>query len=475
MQNEKEFEVLMNLLNLKRSDIMKLSATNNVGKHKIYIQLVPRDCSCPHCQSNHKKIKDYSNVTIRHALVLDANHEIILRKRRYVCFDCGKTFSEPNPFTSDGSSISIRTEIAIMRDLKDPSVTYSRLAKKYNMSTTQVMHIFDKYIHYARNTLPKNLCIDEVYISPSSDYKYACIIYDYDSRKVVDIIKGRRKGDLMAYFSNIPQCERDKVLHSTADMWDTYREISNKYLVNCVHSVDSFHVVKAINEKLNSKRCQVMNRYKGIINNSNASISERKEAQKYYYLYKNFYRLLLSNYSSLKKYEKRFNKVFQRYLDTDDLIDLMLNTNQALRTLYTLKETYIRFNSDPKVIQSNAAEKLDNIINQFCLAAVEVDGLACCAEIANMLTNWRLEIISSFPVNEGEQRYHNGIAESCNAIIKKMIIASNGITNFERFRNRVLYIMDSSDSFVHRDYTITKQPNITVIQHNKKKKSEGEQ
>lgn len=458
-----EESVLLSLLNLKKTDIESINATKKADKTIFLVKLNPRDCSCPNCHSKEKNIKGYYNTTIRHAIALDQQSQIILNKRRYKCQDCGTTYSEPNPFVSNCASISSRTEISIMRDLKDPSITYSYLARKHNISATQVIRIFDKYISYGRNTLPTNLSIDEVYISPSSNYKYACILYDYDTHKIVDIIAGRRKADLDAYFSNIPKTERDKVLHTTADMWDTYRDASLKYFPNAVHSVDSFHVIKLINEKLNSKRVQVMNRYKGIVSNKNSTKSERNEASRYYYLYKNFHKLLLASYANLEIREKRYNRVWQKSLDTNDLIDLMLDDEPALLKLWELKEEYLRFNSDTMVTQQNAPEKLDEIINHFTKAAIDVDGLNCCSEIAGTLTKWRQEIINSFPKSLGDKRYHNGIAESCNAIIKKVIIASNGITNFKRFRNRMLYCMDPSSGYTHVDRKVAKLPNITTI------------
>lgn len=459
--------VLLDLLNLKPTMVHRITSTKKDTEMFIMVTLNPTQCTCPYCNGVKKTVKDYSNVKIRNALVLNEKCIIMLRKRRYKCLECGKTYVEENPFTSNRSSISYRTKIAIMNDLKDPNITYSFVAKRYNISTTEVIRIFDGFINYGRNKLPTNLCIDECYIAPNSQYSYACILYDYDTRKIVDVIKGRQKMTLMSYFSNIPQSERDEVKHVISDMWESYREVGKKYFRNCVYSCDSFHVVKEINTKLNNMRCRIMNKHKTNKSNYNISKSERKKAEKYYYLYKHFHKLLLSNYNNLELYEPRYNKMFNKKLDTNDLINLMLEDEPALAELYYLKEEYVRFNSDAEVTQENAGSQLDDIINNFKLAAIEFKNYDCFMQIANTLTNWREEIIYSFPEVIGGTRYHNGIAESCNAQIKKMIISANGITNFDRFRNRILYVMESSNKYTHVEKEPARRLNIIEIPRKK--------
>lgn len=55
-----------------------------------------------------------------------------------------------------------------------------------------------------------------------------------------------------------------------------------------------------------------------------------------------------------------------------------------------------------------------------------------------MLQTWRVEIKNSFIRSNG-RRVSNGPIESTNSKIKTIIKASNGIRDFERLRNKIIY------------------------------------
>lgn len=61
------------------------------------------------------------------------------------------------------------------------------------------------------------------------------------------------------------------------------------------------------------------------------------------------------------------------------------------------------------------------------------------------LKNWIQEIITSFNKVDG-RRISNGSIESVNARIKLIKYSSNGYTNFEIFRKRVLYSLNDTSS-----------------------------
>lgn len=62
-------------------------------------------------------------------------------------------------------------------------------------------------------------------------------------------------------------------------------------------------------------------------------------------------------------------------------------------------------------------------------------------EFRETLNHWYEEIITSFIRVDGK-RLSNGIMESRNGIAKKIKNNANGYYNFERYRNRCLYVMN---------------------------------
>ena len=82
-------------------------------------------------------------------------------------------------------------------------------------------------------------------------------------------------------------------------------------------------------------------------------------------------------------------------------------------------------------------------------------------KFSNNLINWKQEIINSFTIvgteykveaDKGQvvvcnKKVNNAIIENRNKIIKCIKNNANGYTNWSRFRNRVMYVLDSNATF----------------------------
>ena len=116
-----------------------------------------------------------------------------------------------NPFTFRKKRISAATIYSVLADLKNPNETFKSVGERYHLSTSSVINIFHRYINTPRATLPAVLSIDEVYVPTSDRNKYLCILMDFKSMKIVDVLESRQKQFLSNYFHDIPLNERDNV------------------------------------------------------------------------------------------------------------------------------------------------------------------------------------------------------------------------------------------------------------------------
>ena len=66
--------------------------------------------------------------------------------------------------------------------------------------------------------------------------------------------------------------------------------------------------------------------------------------------------------------------------------------------------------------------------------------------IIQMLINWKEYIINSFNIVDG-RRISNGPIEGFNSNFKKMMNVANGLYNFARFRNRLMYCYNKPNCF----------------------------
>ena len=63
-----------------------------------------------------------------------------------------------------------------------------------------------------------------------------------------------------------------------------------------------------------------------------------------------------------------------------------------------------------------------------------------------MLANWKKEIVNSFIIFDGK-RINNSYIESRNKQIASLMYNANGLSNFKRTRNRLMYCINKNDSY----------------------------
>lgn len=69
---------------------------------------------------------------------------------------------ENNPIAYKNSNMTRTAVITILDELKPYTATYSQVGRRFGISTTQVINLFDKYVRVKRKQLPRVLLIEEV-------------------------------------------------------------------------------------------------------------------------------------------------------------------------------------------------------------------------------------------------------------------------------------------------------------------------
>ena len=417
------------LFNLKPSDIEGAEILSINGETVIAITLKQKLTPCPHCGSPSKIVHDYYQCSVKHPLLTDRNISLLYNKRRYFCPICKKPFVEVNPFVLPGKRISHNTVIRIMELLKNPSITFSMAAQLTGISHTTAIRIFDTHAGISTLPFPTILCVDEVYTNKYKQKVYSCVLLDFQTGNLYDLLPNRKKTTLSSYFASYDIKVRKKVKFVCIDMWDTYRDISQTFFPNALVCIDSFHVINTINRAFDKVRIRIMNSY------------DTKSEE--YRLLKRFSWLLRTSCSNINKYEyidlKRYHKLTgSRHVSIDTLINVLISINPELELSYILKEEYLHINSTATF--ENAPDLIDKFLNNIVLY-----GIPEFKEVYKTFLNWRKEIINSFTCYEG-RRISNGPIEGMNSRIKKIKRNGNGYGNFERFRLRCLYTLNNDSS-----------------------------
>ena len=126
-------------------------------------------------------------------------------------------------------TISQNTAASILEDLKPYNSTFSSVARKYNVSVTSVINLFDGHVQIPPGTVSEIMCwmnstsADIVKISMPSSCSH------FKNKAIIDILESRRTQFLSDYFFQIPTNLRNRVKIIIIDMNSTYRDIAHAF------------------------------------------------------------------------------------------------------------------------------------------------------------------------------------------------------------------------------------------------------
>lgn len=183
-------DFITTLVNVKREDLLDcIFYSKSDASISITFTIIPlSNPSCPICH-NPVHIHGYSPITMNHGIFSNRKCDLIYKKRRYLCKNCKITFYQSYPAFNSSERTTFETKVNILLDLKKYNETYSSVAKRYHLSSTQVLRIFDKHVHIDRKPLPRVLSMDEVYFPDSTyDSLYACVLMDFETGVLIEFL-----------------------------------------------------------------------------------------------------------------------------------------------------------------------------------------------------------------------------------------------------------------------------------------------
>lgn len=103
--------------------------------------------------------------------------------------------------------------------------SFSTIAKNFKLSVPTVISIFEKMVKVGRSPLTKCICIDEFKFKITKYNKFPCVISDFESEKILDMIELRKEAYLSRYFNSLNQVEINTVKYFVSDLNEAYRTI----------------------------------------------------------------------------------------------------------------------------------------------------------------------------------------------------------------------------------------------------------
>lgn len=374
-------------------DVIIKKVWEDESAHHIELELPRRKHNCPCCGAETDRIHDYRKQKIKDISAFGKDVYLHLRKRRYVCDDCGKRFYEKNSFLPRYHRMTSRKNARIIEDFRD-TVSASYIARKHNISTTTALRYFN-LVNYSCKALPEVLSIDE-FKGNAGGEKYQTILTDARERKIIDILPNRKKADMIRYFLRFKN--RKEVKYVVIDMNPHFREVAEICFPQATIVIDRYHVTRQAIWALERVR---------------------KEEQKH----------LSADWRRFCKHSKALlNKPPNKLKEEErEKLRIILGLSTRLEQAYFLKNDFLFLMHSPN------SEEAKELLADWIYRA-ESSQLPEFRECTRAIHNWGKLILNSFDVP-----FTNGYTEGCNNKTKVLKRVCYGVRNFSRFRNRILH------------------------------------
>ena len=411
------------LIGLNRKDVKIMDIKeNDYGIIEVEVENKHNKVRCVNCNkftsSVHDRLKPIRSIYLDSC---GQKVDIIIRKKRYHCYNCGKIFTEALNLNSSNGNVSNKIKIQIRKDLLEYNLSLKYIANKNRVDNMTVINELlcatSTIPDYIKN-LPKVISFDE-FKADTKEGKYAFILNDPIHKKVLDILPNRKKEYLMQYFTHCNN--RHSVEFVISDMYEPYLIVTRTMFPKAKYVVDRFHYITYIMDALDNIRIRLQKEY--------------GEKSKEYKLLKN-----KKNVSLLRKYGneiswwvevKRYKNGHMVNVLPGNILREMLNISEDLNKGYILKEEFLDIVNHAVI--NDASEQLTHWISK-CIEKNIPEFI----EAAGTISRWKEYIVNSFI----DKRYSNGYTEGINNKIKVIKRIGYGYKNFKLFRARILYIFN---------------------------------
>lgn len=387
----------------------------------LFAQLKGPHRPCPYCKSEDTVIKEYKPRIIHGLNTGNKNVEINLRIPRYSCKKCKKTFTyDTSAFIANSITKDELDKILVSFGLM---MTFTDIAKIYNLTVTEVVKLFDKYCENLNEEIGEAICIDEFKNSGNNDMaKYACILVNFETHKIIDILPSRTLPFLKEYFNKQPLFARKLIKYVVTDMYDGYITIAKEFLPNAVIAIDPFHYIRYFTDAV-----------------QNIRIRKFADTNNYYFdaqRIKKNWRLLTVD---LNKNCYQQQNIILESGESISIYDRVMRFVKQDKDLFYAVSALQDFYFDSKrTTFEGAISLIDFTINK--LKNSNIPELVGCGETWEHYKDY---IVHSFLKFKGK-RLSNGPIEGINSRIKSLKKIYCGYSNYNRFFKRVIYIINKN-------------------------------
>jgi len=226
----------------------------------IEVEILPRKGSRPVCSGCGRNGPVYDHLEVRRFRFVPLwaiTVMFVYRMRRVDCLGCGAKV-ETVPW-AEGKSPVTRPMALFLSDWAK-LLSWQDVARRFGVNWRQVFESVRQVVTWglAHRDISgvTALGIDEVQFGKGQ--RYLTVVYQLcgDVRRLLFVTPRRDAAALESVFEEAGEAWCAGIAHVCTDMWRAYLKVVNARLLNAVHILDRFHIVKLLNEAVDTVRKQ---------------------------------------------------------------------------------------------------------------------------------------------------------------------------------------------------------------------------
>ena len=226
----------------------------------LYLQ--PPDARCSKCKSSNVATYKHRDRTLIGLPYGKCQVRFVVPVRKVICRDCKAVTYERVAFAAYKNARITRL-LAKKLLARAADVSMKSLAEEYRISWRTVRDAIEDGLRkrYRRRDYSKvtNIGIDELYVfrheRPSR--KYITTVRDQDSKVVLEVARGKGAAALKRFERKIAPFKAN-IKTVSMDMASSYNSWAEEFLPDATIIIDRFHVIKALNDRVDKARRRVM-------------------------------------------------------------------------------------------------------------------------------------------------------------------------------------------------------------------------
>ena len=267
------------------------------GENRVLsLYLRPPDAHCPKCKSSNVATYKHRDRTLVGLPYGKCQVRFVVPVRKVICKNCKAVTYERVAFAAYKNARITRL-LAKKLLARAADVSMKSLAEEYRISWRTVRDAIEDGLRkrYRHRDFSKvtNIGIDELYVfrheRPSR--KYITTVRDQDAGSVLEVARGKGAAALKRFERKIAPF-KENIKTVSMDMASSYNSWAEEFLPNATIIIDRFHVIKALNDRVDKARRRVMamvddktakkikgNRYVFLKNRENLTPKEEKKLE----------------------------------------------------------------------------------------------------------------------------------------------------------------------------------------------------